>query len=174
MILYHGTNKDIDKINLKIGSAKKDFGQGFYLTPNLTSAKKMAVKKAKKEGGKPIVISYEINDNCLTSKELRIKEFPEKASGEWIMFIYANRNAQNAGKECKYDIIIGPIADDGVALQLTNLRLNLITKEQAAILIRDKYLDIQYCIKTEKAVEKLKKIRIWEVGRQKKRTSLGI
>ena len=32
MILYHGTNQDIDSIDLSKGMRYKDFGQGFYLT----------------------------------------------------------------------------------------------------------------------------------------------
>jgi hypothetical protein len=34
MILYHGTNQDIETINLSKGLRYKDFGKGFYLTPN--------------------------------------------------------------------------------------------------------------------------------------------
>ena len=34
MILYHGTNADIEKIDLERGLRHKDFGKGFYLTPD--------------------------------------------------------------------------------------------------------------------------------------------
>ena len=34
MILYHGTNADFDRISLTIGLRHKDFGWGFYLTPD--------------------------------------------------------------------------------------------------------------------------------------------
>ena len=34
MILYHGTNQDIETINLSKGLRYKDFGKVFYLTPN--------------------------------------------------------------------------------------------------------------------------------------------
>ena len=34
MILYHGTNADFERINLTIGLRYKDFGWGFYLTPD--------------------------------------------------------------------------------------------------------------------------------------------
>ena len=33
MILYHGTNADIEAIDLTKGLRYKDFGKGFYLTP---------------------------------------------------------------------------------------------------------------------------------------------
>ena len=34
MILYHGTNADIEAIDLTKGMRHKDFGKGFYLTPD--------------------------------------------------------------------------------------------------------------------------------------------
>ena len=38
MILYHGTNADIEKIDLEKGLRHKDFGKGFYLTPDKNTA----------------------------------------------------------------------------------------------------------------------------------------
>ena len=38
MILYHGTNEDIKAIDLSRGLRHKDFGKGFYLTPDRTTA----------------------------------------------------------------------------------------------------------------------------------------
>ena len=32
MILYHGTNIDFQKIDIRESNPYKDFGQGFYLT----------------------------------------------------------------------------------------------------------------------------------------------
>jgi hypothetical protein len=32
MSLYHGTNQDIEKIDLSRGLTHKDFGKGFYLS----------------------------------------------------------------------------------------------------------------------------------------------
>ncbi len=34
MTLYHGSNADIDCIDLTRGLRYKDFGKGFYLTPS--------------------------------------------------------------------------------------------------------------------------------------------
>ena len=45
MILYHGTNEDIETINLNRGLQHKDFGKGFYLTPDRATAIRMAQKK---------------------------------------------------------------------------------------------------------------------------------
>ena len=50
MTLYHGTNADIDAIDLNRGLRHKDFGKGFYLTPDRTTAIRMAQKKARHQG----------------------------------------------------------------------------------------------------------------------------
>ena len=47
MKLYHGTNADIGAIDLNRGLRHKDFGKGFYLTPDLTTAIRMAQKKTR-------------------------------------------------------------------------------------------------------------------------------
>ena len=51
MILYHGTNADIDVIDLNRGLRYKDFGKGFYLTSDRKTAIRMAQKKARLFGG---------------------------------------------------------------------------------------------------------------------------
>jgi len=45
MKLYHGTNADIETIDLSQGLRHKDFGQGFYATPDKTTAIRMAKKR---------------------------------------------------------------------------------------------------------------------------------
>ena len=48
MILYHGSNTDIATIDLTRGVQYKDFGKGFYLTPNKETAVQMAKLELKK------------------------------------------------------------------------------------------------------------------------------
>lgn len=44
MKLYHGTNQDIETIDLSCGLQFKDFGKGFYATSDRTTAVRMAKK----------------------------------------------------------------------------------------------------------------------------------
>lgn len=162
MILYHGTNEDIESIDLTKGLRYKDFGKGFYLTPDKTTAIRMAQKKARLFGGKPTLIFYELDDSALHS-DLKIKIFPEKASVEWFLFVDANRDRNNAEPIHDYEIVIGPIADDGVVLQLTNYREGIYSPEQAAQLLQDKYLDQQYFFGTDRALTYLKKTNVENV-----------
>lgn len=159
MILYHGTNADIETIDLSKGLRFKDFGKGFYLTPNRETACRMAQKRARLFGGTATLITYELDDSTMQSG-LKVKIFPEKASVEWLLFVDANRDREYQQPVHDYDIVIGPIADDGVVLQLTNYREGIYTPEEAAKLLQDRYLDQQYYFGTEKALSLLHKTNV--------------
>ena len=159
MTLYHGTNEDIVEIDLTRGLRYKDFGKGFYLTPDKTTAIRMAQKKARLFGGMATLITYNMDDAALQS-DLNIKIFPEKACVEWLVFVDANRDRKNVEPIHNYDIVIGPIADDGVVLQLTNFREGIYTPEQAAAQLQDRYLDQQFFFGTEQALQFLHKTNV--------------
>jgi hypothetical protein len=97
----------------------------------------MAQKRARLFGGTATLITYELNDSALQS-DLKVKVFPEKASVEWLLFVDANRDRKNQQPVHDYDIVIGPIADDGVVLQLTNYREGIYSPEEAARLLQDR------------------------------------
>lgn len=143
MILYHGTNEDIESIDLTKGLRHKDFGKGFYVTPEKATAVRMAKKKARLFGGTATLITYEMDETAFQS-DLKIKVFPEKACVEWLLFVDANRDRKNVEPIHDYDIVIGPIANDGVVLQLTNYREGIYSPEEVAKLLQDRFLDQQY------------------------------
>ncbi len=157
MKLYHGTNTDIETIDLTKGLQYKDFGKGFYLTTDRTTAIRMAQKKSRLFGGEAILITYDFDESALKS-DLNIKKFPEKATVEWFLFVDANRDRKRKQPIHHYDIVIGPIANDGVVLQLTNYREGIYTPDQAAKLLQDKYLDQQYFFATPQALHFLHKL----------------
>lgn len=159
MKLYHGSNQNIEVIDITKGLRHKDFGKGFYLTPDRNTAIRMAEKKARLFGGTATLISYEMDDVAMQS-DLKVKVFPEKASVEWFLFVDANRDRKNERPIHDFDIVIGPIADDGVVLQLTNYREGIYSPEEAARLLQDKYLDQQYYFGTERALSYLHKIQV--------------
>ena len=156
MTLYHGSNEDIQTIDLEKGLRFKDSGKGFYLTPDKSTAIRMAKKEARLYGGTPTLITYELPESALDS-ELKVKVFPEKASVEWLLFVDANRDRNHQQPVHDYDIVIGPIADDGVVLQLTNYREGIYSSEQAAKQLQDKYLDQHFYFGTRRALNFLQK-----------------
>ena len=119
----------------------------------------MATKKARLFGGKATLIIYEFDEAALHS-DLKVKVFPEKATVEWFLFVDANRDRETPQPIHDYDIVIGPIADDGVVLQITNYREHIYTPEQAAAALQDKYLDQQYYFGTEKALRYIRKTKV--------------
>ncbi len=152
MKLYHGSNADIETIDLTKGLRYKDFGKGFYVTPDKSTAIRMAQKKARLFGGTATLITYELDEAALSS-DLKVKRFPEKATVEWLMFVYDNRDRKNTTPIHDYNIVIGPIANDGVVLQLTNYREGIYTSKQVAKLLQDRYLDQQYYFGTVQAMQ---------------------
>ncbi|MDO4957193.1 MAG: DUF3990 domain-containing protein [Bacteroidales bacterium] len=164
MIVYHGTNANIAEIDLTKGTCFKDFGQGFYVTPDLETAQRMARKKTILFGGEPTVLVYEFLVEQVEKTGLKMKSFPEKATPEWIRFIAQNRDKQQIHPTHDYDIVAGPIADDGVVVQLTNFKNEIYTPEDAARHLQDKYLDQQIYFGTTKALKLLVKTDVWKIS----------
>ena len=64
MILYHGSNVDIESIDLTRSNIGKDFGFGFYLTASRDQAERMGRRKAKLYGGEVVISTYEFNEKA--------------------------------------------------------------------------------------------------------------
>lgn len=155
MILYHGSNMVIDKIDLEMSKPNKDFGKGFYLSENESQAMEMANFKSALLGGEPIVTKFEFNELMMQSSNLRIKIFTDY-SEEWADFVFANREGNDVEL---YDIVYGPIANDKVGLQIRKLKDGSIDK--AEFLNRLKYMKgitYQYYFGTEKSIQYLEKL----------------
>jgi len=58
MILYHGTNLEIQKPNIDYAKSYLDFGKGFYLTTYKEQAEKWALRKALRKGREAVDIYY--------------------------------------------------------------------------------------------------------------------
>ena len=156
MILYHGTYILFDCIDLDKCRPFKDFGRGFYLTDLEEQANKMAVKKSKIFNGSPIIIKYEFDESFLTNGVLKVKQFntPDR---DWAEFIYKNRSRTSLFNH-NYDIVTGPIANDGVAYLLDRYEEGTISMEQLAKDLEFKELNNQYFFGTEKALKYLKRL----------------
>ena len=151
MKLYHGSNVEVKEPSLHYSAKNRDFGQGFYLTPDINQAKSWAIKKANStQIGRPIVSIYEIDDSELN--KLNMKKF-EIADEEWFNYVLKNRIDKDYYDN--YDVVIGPIANDGTYQVLNLYTRNLITKATAILELKSFKLKDQYTFKTEKAISKL-------------------
>ena len=125
MKLYHGSNVEIECVDMARGRRGKDFGKGFYANPDYMQAVEFCSNVVRRE---------------------------------WAEFILMNRNNSSDVPAHHYDIVVGPIADDGVGTQIRRLSRGFITFD--AFLEELKYckVSIQYFFGTENALKYLKKI----------------
>ena len=157
MILYHGSNQTIDKIDLRKSRPNKDFRRAFYLSPVKSQAMDMAKFRVMLEGGEPVINAYSFEEENMKSSSLKILCFDDY-SEEWAKFVLANRDAQNCVRH-GYDIVYGPIANDSVGRQITNLKEGYITFD--VFLERLKFMKgitFQYAFCTNNALLKLVKL----------------
>jgi hypothetical protein len=158
MKLYHGSTVYIDTIDLLRSKVGKDFGCGFYLSPDKTQAEKMAAKKAvQTQSDTPCVTIYEIDENSILS-QLNCLTF-EGYSKEWAEFVLANRKNRKRENIHEYDVVCGPIANDDVGLLIRKLTSGLIDIEKFLEELKYKEgITYQYFFATEKSLKYLKKI----------------
>ena len=156
MILYHGSNVNIEVPNLSKSKPYKDFGQGFYLSADKNQALRMAEQKTLQLLiGEPIVSEFEFDETLLQGNELKVKIF-EDYSVEWANFILQNRDIHNQHPIHDYDIVYGPIADDGVTFQLRRFQAGTITIEELVKELKyAKGITFQYFFGTPLALSKL-------------------
>jgi hypothetical protein len=153
--LYHGSNVSIEKIDLTRSHPDKDFGKGYYLTDIRTQAEAMSIRRVRIAGeGEPTLTVYSFDESQLHSPKLRVKVFDEPTE-EWALFVLSNREASLTGYTHDYDIVIGPIADDGVAFQLDRYTRHMITLATLVEELTYRKLNRQYYFGTERALQTL-------------------
>lgn len=99
-IIYHGNYMKIEFPAIGKCKYPKDFSFGFYCTLTKDAAEDLALRFTT-----PTVNIY----NLTSLSSLNIKTF-EDYNDEWLDFIISCRN----GNTHKYDVVIGPVADDTI------------------------------------------------------------
>ncbi|MBQ9041688.1 MAG: DUF3990 domain-containing protein [Eggerthellaceae bacterium] len=163
MRLYHGSNVEIERIDLSLAVPFKDFGRGFYLTSMPEQAGRMALRVARFRGGQAVVTEFEAPDDLLESPELNIRVF-DGVTIEWALFVINNRNrtfSDIASPECnhdqKYDIVFGPVGNDDITFLLEQFSNGYITEERLRDGLEFKRASDQYSFHTERAIARLAK-----------------
>jgi hypothetical protein len=116
--LYHGSIHLFEKIDIICGKPFKDFGAGFYTSPDAGHSKNLALRnraieeaRIKNRGASAVVNAwmYEYEFDLRNLGKLHIKEF-KNADGEWMRFVVQNRTSEI--RIHNYDVVIGPAAND--------------------------------------------------------------
>ena len=115
------------------------------------------IKTEQQHAGEPVVMEFDVEEGDI--KDLHTLVFDDY-SEQWAEFILANRNNSTGAPVHDYDIVIGPIANDRVGVQLWKYENRLI--DMPTLVSKLKYmkgLTVQYFFGTEKALAILKRVR---------------
>ena len=155
VILYHGSRGGIEG-NIKPESREKcDFGKGFYLGENSMQVKGLI---------------YGYSDPVFYEVRLKLSEIPKERilrleGKEWIYAVLANRRKcedfnkleladKFRRKLSKYDVIIGPIADDRMNIAIKRFSDYTLTDKGLEYCLKKAEYGVQYVLKTEFACSK--------------------
>jgi hypothetical protein len=150
---------EIASIELQKGRPGKDFGKGFYLSAELKQAERMARLTTFRQGeGIPMVSIFEFDEDTANKDDfIKIKHF-HAYNEEWAEFILLNRNNNTAQQAHDYDIVIGPIADDAVGMQLRRFLQGYINLSQLVNELSYIHPTIQYFFGSPHAINLLRKL----------------
>ncbi len=156
MIIYHGSDLIVHSPRIMNPTRKTDFGKGFYTTESKKQAERWAsVVRMRNNSSKAYINLYEFEIN----QDLKIKRFSGPTE-EWLDFVMTNRLTD---KDHRYDIVMGPVADDDVYETLHRYQYGLITKEETIYLLKSTKLDGQILFHTDKSLESISFIGEQEV-----------
>ena len=158
MILYHGSNVEIERIDLERCKPYKDFGRGFYLTTLENQAFDMAKRTtALHDCGQPVVTVFELQDDWRETG-INFRAFTEPTE-EWAMFVMNNRSrsySDPSSPECnvdnKYDVVYGPVANDRIAASFQLYQDEMISVDELVERLKYRKLNDQYSFHSEQAV----------------------
>ena len=133
MRLFHTSNMEIREPDVVRGRKNADFGQGFYLTPDLDFACRWAGRDA-------IVNEYEFDESGLLIHRFARDE-------DWFRYIFENRRAKDS---LAVDVVVGPIANDTIFETFGVISSGFLKPEDAMKLLMIGPEFTQIAIKTEK------------------------
>lgn len=146
--LYHASYCVVDKPDLNHTRTSLDFGPGFYLTSNLTQANKWAARQFT-DHNSAYINTYSFNDKKLNNFNVKIFD---SFNTSWLRFIM---NCRFQKDKSKYDIVIGPVADDRVYESTRLFLMGIITEQETIKRLKNKKCLQQVCIRSEDALANL-------------------
>ncbi len=142
MKLFHTGSSEIRIPDIRHGRKNADFGQGFYLTPDIEFIYRWA-------GPDAIINEYELDEDglsiCLFSRD-----------EAWFQYIFQNRRAKDS---LAADVVIGPIANDTIFETFGIISSGFLKTSDAMKLLMVGPEYTQVAIKTKKAASQLRWVR---------------
>lgn len=147
MILYHGTTEIIQNPDISFSKNYLDFGKGFYLTTFREQAEKWAMRKALRKQKVAVINVYQLSDVLNQYKILRF----DKENDKWLDFVCACRNGKAVYQ--KYDIIMGPVANDDVFKTVDLYFRGIWDKQKTLNELRYYKMNDQICITNQEVLK---------------------
>ena len=150
LVVYHGSCYEFENIELNKSHNRRDFGKGFYTTILKSQSKEWGYRLSLKKNY--FIYEYLFEENSV----LNVKRF-DTLSEEWLEFIKENRS--KGGLQHKYDVVIGPVADDNTMETVQLYIANILTASEAVERLRYNKVNNQVSFHTEKALQYLHLVR---------------
>ena len=138
MKVYHTSQVEVQVPDIYHGRKNADFGQGFYLSPDIEFARRWAFKDA-------VINAYELDLNGLAV-------YTFSRDTDWLAYILSNRRGVDTRDA---DVIVGPIANDILFDTFGIISSGFLKPEAALQLLQIGPEYTQIAIKTEKAAAQL-------------------
>lgn len=156
MKLYHGSDVDVVEPKKLVSRRNPDLGYGFYTTSSEEQAEGWAKSQCKRsQRGKATVTVYDFDEKCLDDLKVLKFEGPTEA---WLDYVTAMRKGLCEGQ--KYDLIIGPAANDPIMRIILDYMGESIDKETALILLGLQKPPEQYSFLTTESLKFLKTVEV--------------
>lgn len=158
MILYHGSNIVIEKIDLDKSRPNKDFGRGFYLTKIKEQSIQMAKRTFKRFGAEQWVTVFDFDETIMEKAAISVKQF-QNPNEEWVDFVLNNRSPKRKcepmqnNRDNKYEIVYGPVANDDIDLSFNLFEQGFINKQILLDRLVHKKLNNQYSFHSIRALQ---------------------
>jgi hypothetical protein len=143
MKVFHGTNIVIERPIIVNRFKTLDFGEGFYTTENENQAIDFAVKVCQRRSPTlfPIVNCYEFHEDFNKFSVLKF----DAPNENWLDFVIERRKGIILNE--KYDLIIGPVANDDVFGTIILYEAGQLDKESAIkkFKVKKLYNQVVFC-----------------------------
>lgn len=162
MLLYQGSTLIVESPKILKSKRTLDFGNGFYTTSTKTQAELWAVKKSKLLNPNNGIVNVYDFDYQSARNNLLMREFSDIPNKDWLEYVCSCReNIKDKYPDC--DIVIGPIADDGVYQTISLYENGVIDADDAIKKLKIKRMFNQYVFCNEKALKYLTFVESYSV-----------
>ena len=161
MTIFHGSDVAVPEPKIISANRLLDFGEGFYTTSTYEQAKRWSSRVRMRKMSKEQIISIYEFDLDKAEKDLTIIRF-DSPDNEWLHFVTECRSGKKI--DCKYDIAIGPVANDNVYATIQLFETGLLSEAETIARLKVEKIYDQILFHTERALNYCNYIRQESIG----------